>query len=419
MLKKLIQLVDRICAYDHSRVLLPWFAWSKRGDGASRLHRYALQLDYNQAAPASVATKCLAAFFHLVRGTREIFLTWNRQKKACRTGYGISAGQQLRHLFIAVFRFNLPPMQYYRARLFRLKHSRWAAVFSHIETTLILATFEQNIPAPYDPWSKSGWESFCQAKGLPTIPIAAEAINGQLHIKHAKMLETGRDLFIKPNIDYSSLGAFMLIWDQALDRWQCEGACTAIIPHDGLADFLSEYSQDKHLVVQPRFRNHETLTDITKNSLVNVRIVTIKSPTTGYSILKACLRYPPQDEVISDVVGSTWVAPIDLESGRLEPAESGHLEYGLCARHPYNQSQIEGRLITDWHTMRDLAIAAHAHLPDMPTVGWDVVSTGSGLYILEANGVWNAHMTQQWGRSPLGETPWAEALISAANNSIS
>ena len=49
----------------------------------------------------------------------------------------------------------------------------------------------------------------------------------------------------------------------------------------------------------------------------------------------------------------------------------------------------------------------------MPTIGWDLVATADGVLILEANAVWHAYLGQQWGRSPLGETAWAEVMLQA------
>jgi hypothetical protein len=128
----------------------------------------------------------------------------------------------------------------------------------------------------------------------------------------------------------------------------------------------------------------------------------------------AALRVPPGDEPTSDVVGSTLVVPVDLETGRLGRAESGRMEKGAMASNPKTGARFEGRLVSQWSEMKAKALAAHReHLGFMPAVGWDLVATDRGVFILEANAVWNGNLAQLWGRAPLGETVWPEVMMAA------
>lgn len=403
--------MDGLCAYDHCRIALPWFAWSRQTDSSSCLRRHILSLDYGKPlSSASLAQKTIAAALHFIRGTRELLIIWNRKNAPCTQGYGVSRWLQLRQLFIAVFRYNIAPSHYYRSRLFRLERSRWLAVFNHSETTLLLTASEQ-ATNHFNIWNKAGWAAFCASESIRTVPIIAEAKDGTLHVHEPSLLQPGRDLFLKPNRDYSSRGAVMLEWDELAQSWQADGAITAAIPGDSLSEFLRSHSRESHLVVQPRMQNAKALVDLSSRALANIRIVTLQCPKQGASILMAGLRLPPGDQPTSDVIGSTICISIDITTGMLAQGESSRLELGPCSRHPHNNVQIEGRIIPEWPEMREQAIAAHRRLPLIPSIGWDLIATDSGVYILEANAVWHGDLAQNWGLAPLGETPWPELML--------
>lgn len=413
-LRRLAAAADRLCAYDHCRIPLPWFAWTRRDDDASRLRRRILDLDHGRpVALAGPGLLALAALLHLSRGTRDILLTWRLLGRACATGYGVGRARQLRELFVAVFRHNHPASLYYRARLFRLARPRWPAVFSHQETTLALDRY-QIATAHLGPWTKRGWAEFSQSVGLPLVPLAAEAEDGRVQSHRPELLAPGRDLFLKPDKDYSGRGGVMLEWREAERGWQAHGAARVLVPAAGLEAFLREHSLGARIVVQPRLRNAPALADLAPRALVNARLVTLRGPSREVSALMAALRLPPGDEPTSDVVGSTLCAPIDVETGEIARAECGKLELGSIARHPRRDVVIAGRRIPGWVALRDLAIDTHRRrLAFMPTIGWDLVFTDAGDLLLEANAVWNGNLAQHWGLSPLGETPWPAAMLAA------
>lgn len=414
LVRNVLGAIDRLCAYDHCRLPAPWFVWRTRNDPASRLRRRILALDYGSPLASAGAIRALvAAALHILRGTREIFLVWQRQKAACKRGYGVSPQRQFAQLFSAAFRYNFPPTLYYRARLFRLERHRWNAIFSHEETTLILATFE-HARNHSQLWTKRGWAAYCATEGIAAVPIAAEADNGTLVIRDPSMVEPGRDLFLKPDRDYSGRGGVMLEWDASAEGWRALGAASGFVARDALPAFLSDHSRGSTIIVQPRLRNVAALADLASRALVNIRIVTLHAADGTVSLLMAALRLPPGDQPTSDVVGSTLCVPINLATGILGDAECGRLELGPCKRHPFNGVEIAGRVIPEWPRMCALALEAHRKLPFMPSIGWDLVATDAGVFILEANAVWNANLAQHWGRVPLGETTWPEVMLTAS-----
>jgi hypothetical protein len=145
--------------------------------------------------------------------------------------------------------------------------------------------------------------------------------------------------------------------------------------------------------------------------LVNLRVITLCSMRREITVLMAALRLPPGDQPTSDVVGVTFIIPLDPESGMLGQAECARLELGALANHPHSGVRFQGRTIAEWPAMRAQVIAAHRRLPNMPAIGWDCIATEQGAFILEANAVWHADVAQQWGLLPLGESAWPKVML--------
>lgn len=413
MPSKLSQKIDRLCAYDHCRIALPWFAWHHATDNCSRLHRHIAAIDFGRPdSEVGLPTKCAAAVVHAFRGTRDIIITWRRMRTACHAGYGISPGRQLLQLFVSTFRYNHPAKLYYATRLFRLKRHRWLSVFSHGELTFLLGQFESR-GHKFKLWRKQGWAEFAQAHDIPTPRVAATAGPDGVHILHPELLVAGRDLFAKPDVDYSSRGGLMLEWDQAAQGWHALGAHTGFVEAESLLAFLQTLTQKGKYIIQPRLRNSADISDLSTRALVNARVVTLRAQDGSVSILMAALRLPPGDQPTSDVVGSTFSVEIDPETGLMNEAECAKLQLGSSPCHPFNGAVLKNRKIAAWEQMRTLALASHAKMPFMPAIGWDLVSTNDGVFILEANAIWNAYLGQQWGRSPLGETHWPQVMLDA------
>ena len=58
-----------------------------------------------------------------------------------------------------------------------------------------------------------------------------------------------------------------------------------------------------------------------------------------------------------------------------------------------------------------MALRAHANLPQMFFVGWDVVDTDQGPMLLEGNVVWGGNLAQMAGNAPLGVTGFPETYL--------
>lgn len=360
-------------------------------------------------ASAGAGDRCYAAALHLVRVGREIVLCWRRKSGECKRGFGISRIRQLVTLVYAAFRYNFPPSLYYRARLFRVPRERWLAVFSHSEVMTGLLVLERRTLA-LDVWSKEGWRRFCERHGLRTVPTFADVRKGTFEVFDAGALGAGGDLFIKPDLGWASQGTVLLEWQPAQNGWLATGARDGFVPKAELARFVVEAAGGADALVQPRLRTHAELADLSPRALANVRVVTVRSPAGRISLFSAALRIPWMEEHCSDVADGFFV-PVNTEDGTLGHAEGLDMSDGPLAVHPLSGAPICGRVLSSWPEMRAQALAAHALLPGVPAVGWDLVPAETGVLILEANVTWSTNLVQLRGLAPLGDSAWPAAML--------
>jgi hypothetical protein len=312
-------------------------------------------------------------------------------------------------LFYTAFRYNFPPSLYYRARLFRLQRSRWLAVFSHDEAITPVPIIERST-VHLDVWTKRGWNRFCVRHKLPAVPTVAVVTQGQFVLVDAGAADQDTDLFIKPDRGWASRGTVLLEWRAAENGWLATGAREGFVPRAELPRFCAEVSGGAEVMVQPRLRTHPELADLATRALINFRVVTICAPDGRITLFSAALRIPRYTEHCSDVADGFFV-PVDLAAGTLGYAEGLDLSLGLVAVHPVTQAPIYGRKIRQWPEMQRQALEAHALLPSVPAIGWDLVATASGVLILEANVAWSTNLTQLRGLAPLGESDWPAAVL--------
>lgn len=90
---------------------------------------------------------------------------------------------------------------------------------------------------------------------------------------------------------------------------------------------------------------------------------------------------------------------IDLETGTMGRAagfpRAGRLEWH--STHPDTGAQIEGRRVEQWATIREELVALAARLPFLPYIGWDIIATDDGFFIVEGNNRSDVNLIQIHG----------------------
>ena len=79
-----------------------------------------------------------------------------------------------------------------------------------------------------------------------------------------------------------------------------------------------------------------------------------------------------------------------LGEGLLKPKHGGH----RVTTHPDTGVQFTGQVLPRWDEVLDVCRRAAGLLPGVRSVGWDVLLTGDGPVLIEANGDWDLQMVQ-------------------------
>lgn len=269
--------IRSLVSFDHCKILLPWFAYAKGNSALDKLRREALRLERADALTPSLAQLLVASILYPLRILRESFCAFGvHGRHAQRIGGGSTIKLFIGSWYCSL-RYNLGPRDYYIFRLWNRPLAEWSTFIPHRESTRVLIKlrdYGQSLAI----WSKLGWWRFCKEQQLPTVPIVADADQHSLtfHVDEDDLC--GRDLFLKPNEDYSSRGAVMLAWTQKESGWTLHGAREGFVGLKQLSNFLREEGKKNPIVLQVRHFNHPAIEGIAKNALANARVISARLP---------------------------------------------------------------------------------------------------------------------------------------------
>jgi hypothetical protein len=402
--------VFRLIATDRCRVAAPWFSWSHSPDRASRLRRLALTLERNRLQGLTALEQALAAIAYLPFSLIAILRAMRQSGRSLAVTYGISRGRQFVDLLNYAWRLGMSPRTYYQ---FRLHRHPWRSTGRQFIDQPELHHLQRHISPPdIDALEdKVRFAEFSRAHALPLVPILAFWENGQPRSGETGDHVTGlprEPIFIKPAASYSSAGVMGFKYDSETQSYRDEQRDWA---PDELAARLSASSRGRTLIVQPWMQNHATLAGFSSEALVNFRIVTARQLDGETLPVMAALRFPWKSRVSCAEAGVTLCASVDLATGVLRAAESKDPQIGRLSRHPLTGQVIEGFKIPDWDRVLRTALGAHEPWQKFPFIGWDVVSTTQGLYILEGSCIWGGYLAQMSGSAPLGATRFPELYL--------
>jgi hypothetical protein len=397
----------RWVAFDHCRVLLPHFAFARRTDALSRLHRLAL----DEAAPPEPRTagRWYARVIFATVALRQVWIFFRRYGSYARTRDGVSRSRQLRDLWHCVWHHNNYARHYYWRKLYlEPRRTRWLDNLEHRQLTTLLRHLNRHLPIE-QVTDKIHFHEHCQRHGLPTPRvIAAWSDTGALLA--ATPAPLAADLFLKPAAEYGSRGIQALSWDPVTHTHRLDGRDFAW--PELLAELAAQARTEKRrLVLQPRLRNARRNAVYGNFDLCNLRIVTAIDPASGEpEALGSFVRLPSQF-TRGGYDRHILFAPVDLANGRMGTGRLREITQGDFHRHPETSAPISGRLIPGWDEMLALALTAHRSMPWLPFVGWDIVDTDKGVMLLEANAFWGGDALQPPGGLALGRTRFPELYL--------
>lgn len=395
--------VFRLVATDRCRVAAPWFHWSQSKDGTARLRRLALSLERNRLTGVTVVEQAAAAVAYLPVSLVAILSGLWKWGPALHRNYGVSLARQFTDLVNYSWRLGVSPRTYYH---FRLHRHPWRLTGRLFIDQPELHHLQRHISPPdiNALEDKVRFTARSRAHGLPLVPILALWKDGRDVPGDDGAPADGlpaEDLFIKPAASYSSAGVIGLRYRRSNDTY-VEG--DQVWTRQALHARLAASSRGRTLLVQPWMQNHPDLQGFSAEALCNIRIVTARGTDGTVLPVMAAFRFPWKSRVSSSEPGVTLCASIDLETGTMRAAEAKDPNIGRLTHHPITGQQIEGFTIKDWRALLAAAVDAHAAWPDFPFIGWDIVHTSRGIYILEGSCIWGGYLAQMSGSAPLGST---------------
>lgn len=247
---------------------------------------------------------------------------------------------------------------------------------------------------------KRRFYDYCESRGMAHPPMLATLEDGRERIR--SLPPDGCRLFIKPARGSGGKGAQVCVF-----RSNGEGSA------DAFRRFLLDRPESRggHWIVQERLETHPEMRDISARALPTVRITTLLNERNEPEIVTTVLRLAAtMDEIVDNIGIGGLSAPVDLATGLLGPA-CGGMRPGEFDRHPVTGGRIEGRAVSQWSTMKQLALDAHAlNFRDHVMIGWDVAVAHPQPCLLEANPRPSIIMAQRACRVPVGKTRMGELI---------
>lgn len=373
-----------------------------------QVRRLAHELEQSVSPRPSFIEAGLAQVLNLFTSLRQILIVWRQSSAGVKQHYRISRSRQLIDLLKVVWHANLMPRGYYFQRVFRQTDpGAYLKVIDHRELQLLLRYLQRDADTTVLD-DKVLFHAFCAQHDVPTPAIIAQYTQGRCEVEPSSDEGWKIDLFTKPARSYSSRGIACWRYDSTQDA-HTDGK--TYLTRDALKAWLAAESGENCLVVQPRVQNSVDLAPLSTNALANCRVVTARNADGSITVLLAVLRMGVGEAITSDEPDRCFCTAIDPETGMLGLADAKQAENGSRTRHPDSNAQITGRTLSHWSEMKAMALRAHASLPQMIFIGWDVIDSDQGPMLLEGNVVWGGNLAQMAGNFPLGSTGFPEIFL--------
>ena len=321
---------------------------------------------------------------------------------------------QLGDLLVLTFRDDFDPLAYYLQDLYRVGGRDEAAFYltRHETKNGLLGVLNGMKPQPAvatEMKDKQVFAARCQQEGLASVQTLLISEHAQLGMRVPRdALDC--DLFCKPIRGRGARGTLMF---QRIAPERYRSADGTEIDLDALLERLRVIGATVPLIVQPRLVNHPEIADLADQSLVALRVLTCLDsegrPVATHGLLRMLGKLEPrwqrQDE---------YACPIEMDSGRLGLIVSDRL--GQCnvrhTHHPVTGQPVDGRVLSSWPGIRELAVSAHRAFAHRVLIGWDIALTPAGPVLLEGNSSPDVMFPQRAYGEGFGRGPLAPLLAS-------
>lgn len=283
--------------------------------------------------------------------------------------------------------------------------------FQHYELVK-LVEWLNSVPEANELQDKIQFEAMARKAGLPAAQIVATIINQSI----AFQVPSGfpqQDLFSKANNKYGGEGCQLWRFDRASKTWSNGNG--AKNQQELIASLVGE-SPEASFLIQRSYQNNAFMGKLSSGALCTIRIVTSKLPGEHPKFFRSAVLMPVGGQVVDNFAKGSLAAGID-DTGHLIQATKLADHGAPIDKHPDTGQIIAGLKLEGWEEAVDLALAAHAKITDVPTVGWDVALTPEGTILLEANVGWGGNVLQIPGSRPLGRA-FSDMFLTVAEQKL-
>ncbi len=382
---------------------LHWRFFLPNQNKSVQVHRYVF-LHTHKEYP--IVLRMLVIIYNLTRwwfyfAWVSIFKAYKSGSKICLEKYNIPKAKQVFDLFILAFAYCIPPIEYYLMRLHRFPRASWLDFAYDFQ----VASWHEALcydDAKSDQEllnNKKNFGDFLNKHNLPTIKHL-QTINAGIKISQNELDKLPLESFFKPAVGNRSFGCFTLKKDNAIENdanlrfiWFKDASEN---PYKDLKD-LNQIIRARDYLIQPVLKNHSEFSELLKTD----RLTTIRLVTAYFND-----KYEGMSAVLETAIPNKpmyyWNVAIDINTGKfIEPKNDVFSENEEFRSWFEN---LKDKQCPKWQELKSICLQAHAKLPKLLTIGWDVALTPDGPTIVEGNIGWGLKQYQQLTQQPLLQT---------------
>lgn len=174
-----------------------------------------------------------------------------------------------------------------------------------------------------------------------------------------------KSVIIKPRTGDSGKGVFVI--------HDCSSLQTS--------DIDKIITENKDGIVEETLQNHHVISALNPTSLNTLRIITVRKGEK-LDILFAGIRYGAKGSEVDNISQGGYIAPIDIESGRI----CGPSYRKKTASDPQNEDQnYTGFQLPLWDKLLGYLMSLTSVVPQMKYMAWDIAITENGFATIEGN----------------------------------
>jgi hypothetical protein len=321
----------------------------------------------------------------------------SRYGSAVSEKYGTGIVTQFVQILTESLRRGIRVEDYYSYQLYLPERWRSRARQFPMHSQAVKAQYylnKRDCPADFEPLqNKHLFAARCKEAGLPSVPTLAEFVDG--HPERDFRDLPRMDLLSKPVNLFAGTGVVSWRYDQTRDCFT-DSLTGQKFSRDALLDHLCGLSKCGRVILQPRLRNHPSLSVLTNGALSTIRLVTCRAPSGIIDQMPPVIRLPTGRSVVDNFAKGGLAAPVDLATGIVcGPALQKDVRLGVISHnhHPDTEVGLKGFSVPMWTEAVNLSYCAHKTFPSVHFVGWDIAVLQHGPVLVEANALFDTDLT--------------------------